>query len=74
MWSISAALGQSPDGRQVYHEGLFLPLLPLMREGEMDESVMRIDPRQCARAGAGEGDVHALIGCNGIGEPRLWST
>ena len=24
-------LGQSPDGRQVFHEGLFLPLLPLMR-------------------------------------------
>ena len=35
-------LGQSPDGRQVFHEGLFLPLLPLMREGRIDESVMRI--------------------------------
>jgi N-methylhydantoinase B len=31
-------LGQSPDGRQVFHEGLFLPLLPLMREGVIDET------------------------------------
>ena len=35
-------LGQSPDGRQVYHEGLFIPLLPLVRQGTFDESLMRV--------------------------------
>jgi N-methylhydantoinase B len=64
-------LGQSPDGRQVYHEGLFLPLLPLMREGRMDESVMRIVRANVREPIQVEGDLHALIGCNGIGEKRL---
>src|SRR2546421_1434733 len=35
-------LGQSPDGRQGFPEGPFLPLLALMREGKMDENVMEI--------------------------------
>ncbi|TBR27076.1 MAG: hydantoinase B/oxoprolinase family protein, partial [Reyranella sp.] len=64
-------LGQSPDGRQVFHEGLFLPLLPLMREGVIDESVMRIVRANVREPVQVEGDIHALIGCNGIGEKRL---
>ena len=64
-------LGQSPDGRQVYHEGLFLPLLPLMREGKIDESVMRIIRANVREPVQVEGDIHALIGCNLIGERRL---
>ena len=64
-------LGQSPDGRQVFHEGLFLPLLPLMREGRMDESVMRIIRANVREPVQVEGDIHALIGCNVIGEKRL---
>jgi len=64
-------LGQSPDGRQVFHEGLFLPLLPLMREGKIDESVMRIVRANVREPVQVEGDFHALIGCNGIGEKRL---
>ena len=64
-------LGQSPDGRQVYHEGLFLPLLPLMREGVIDESVMRIVRANVREPVQVEGDIHALVGCNCIGERRL---
>ena len=64
-------LGQSPDGRQVFHEGLFLPLLPLMREGVIDESVMRIVRANVREPVQVEGDIHALVGCNGIGEKRL---
>ena len=33
-------LGPSSDGKQVYHEGLFIPIMPLVREGEMDEWVL----------------------------------
>ena len=55
-------LGQSPDGRQVFHEGLFLPLLPLMREGKIDESVMRIVRANVREPVQVEGDIHALIG------------
>ena len=64
-------LGQSPDGRQVYHEGLFLPLLPLVREGEMDENLMRIVRANVREPVQVEGDIYALIACNDIGERRL---
>ena len=64
-------LGQSPDGRQVYHEGLFLPLLPLMRAGVIDESLMRIVRANVREPVQVEGDLHALIGCNAMGERRL---
>ena len=64
-------LGLSPDGRQVYHEGLFLPLLQMMREGRMDENVMRIVRANVREPVQVEGDIYALIGCNQIGERRL---
>ncbi|SDC31756.1 hydantoinase B/oxoprolinase family protein [Belnapia rosea] len=64
-------LGQSPDGRQVYHEGLFIPLLPLVRGGVWDESLMRVVRANVREAVQVEGDIHALVACNLIGERRL---
>ena len=64
-------LGQSPDGRQVYHEGLFIPLLPLVRQGVFDESLMRVVRANVREAVQVEGDIHALVACNLIGERRL---
>ncbi len=63
--------GQSPDSRQVFHEGLFLPLLPLVREGVFDESLMRIVRANVREPVQVEGDIHALVACNLIGEQRL---
>src|SRR5260370_24589837 len=42
-----------------------------MREGKIDESVMRIVRANVREPVQVEGDIHALIGCNGIGEKRL---
>ncbi|MBL6457758.1 hydantoinase B/oxoprolinase family protein [Belnapia sp. T6] len=64
-------LGQSPDGRQVYHEGLFIPLLPLVRGGVWDESLLRMVRANVREAVQVEGDIHALVACNLIGERRL---
>jgi N-methylhydantoinase B len=64
-------IGFSPDGRQVFHEGLFLPLLKILSEGTIDENVMRIVRANVREPVQVEGDIHALIGCNGIGERRL---
>ncbi len=64
-------LGQSPDGRQVFHEGLFIPLLPLVREGAWDESLMRVIRANVREGTQVEGDVHALVACNLKGERRL---
>src|SRR3546814_14832188 len=29
-------IGRAPDGRQVYHEGLFIPLMPLIEQGRIN--------------------------------------
>jgi N-methylhydantoinase B len=64
-------VGQTPEGRQIYHEGLFLPMLRLMRGGEMNEdllSIIRANVREPVQV---IGDVYALIACNEIGSRRL---
>ncbi len=64
-------LGMGPDGRQVYEEGLSIPLLPLAREGRMNEdlfAVIRANVREPLQV---EGDVYALAACNDEGGRRL---
>src|SRR6201985_1082874 len=66
-------VGQTPEGRQIYHEGLFIPLLRLARAGEMNEdllAVIRADGREPVQV---VGDIYALIACNEIGSRRLVS-
>ena len=64
-------VGQTPEGRQIYHEGLFIPLLRLARAGAMNEdllAMMRANVREPVQV---IGDVYALIACNEIGGRRL---
>jgi N-methylhydantoinase B len=64
-------VGQSPDGRQIYHEGLFIPLMRLARGGEVNEdllAILRANVREPVQA---VGDVYALMACNEIGSRRL---
>ncbi len=66
-------IGQSPDGRQIYHEGLFIPLMRLARAGEVNEdllTILRANVREPVQA---VGDVYALMACNEIGSRRLVS-
>ncbi len=66
-------IGQSPDGRQIYHEGLFIPLMRLARGGEVNEdllAILRANVREPVQA---VGDVYALMACNEIGSRRLVS-
>ncbi len=66
-------VGQTPEGRQIWHEGLFIPLLRLARAGVMNEdllSMIRANVREPVQV---IGDVYALIACNDIGSRRLVS-
>lgn len=65
--------GMGPDARQVFEEGICLPILPLAREGVINDDLMRIvrantrEPLQVegdilAIAGAGEEGVRGLVG------------
>ena len=69
--STSAARGMTPDGRQVYEEGIYIPLMRFARAGVDERDAGRHHPRQRARAGAGEGDLYSLAACNEIGCRRL---
>ena len=64
-------IGLAPDGKQIYHEGLFIPIMPLAREGEMDRwllTLIRANVREPVQV---EGDIYALAACNETGSRRL---
>ena len=64
-------LGPSSDGKQVYHEGLFIPIMPLAREGVMDEWVLNLVKANVREPVQVEGDIYALVACNETGSGRL---
>jgi N-methylhydantoinase B len=67
-------LGFGPDGRQVFEEGVNIPMSRLFRAGELNESLLEIllanvrDPR------AAEGDLYSLTACNQAGSGSLLAT
>ncbi len=66
-------IGMSPDGKQVYHEGLFVPIMPLALKGEMNEwflNMVRANVREPVQV---EGDIYALAACNETGAARLFA-
>jgi N-methylhydantoinase B len=64
-------LGMGPDGRQVYEEGLSIPLMALAREGQMNEDLLRVIRANVREPLQVEGDVYALAACNDEGSRRL---
>jgi len=64
-------LGMGPDGRQVFEEGLSIPLMVLAREGRMNEDLLRILRANVREPLQVEGDVYALAACNDEGSRRL---
>ncbi len=64
-------IGLSPDGRQVYHEGLFVPITPLMQEGEINEWLVNLVRHNVREPEQVEGDLYALVACNDTGRDRL---
>ena len=64
-------VGQTPEGRQIWHEGLFIPLMRLARAGVMNEDLLRIIRANVREPVQVVGDVYALAACNEIGSRRL---
>ncbi len=64
-------VGQTPEGRQIWHEGLFIPLLRLVRAGEVNEDLLAMIRANVREPVQVIGDVYALIACNEIGGRRL---
>ncbi|MGE8686092.1 MAG: hydantoinase B/oxoprolinase family protein [Achromobacter sp.] len=66
-------IGSSADGLEVYHEGLFLPILRFFRRHEADPGVLAIIRANVREPEQVEGDLYALVACNDIGGRRLKS-
>ena len=64
-------LGQGPDGRSIYEEGLQIPLMKLASRGRLNEDLMaflRVNVRTPLQV---EGDVLSYIASNDAGAKRL---
>jgi N-methylhydantoinase B len=67
-------LGFGPDGRQVFEEGLNIPIGYLYRAGESNEVLLEILRANVRDPRAAEGDLHSLTACNRAGAERLVET
>jgi N-methylhydantoinase B len=63
--------GLSADAREVYEEGLYLPILKLYRGGEPNDDVLRIIRANVRSPQMVLGDIHAQVACNEVGGRRL---
>lgn len=64
-------LGPGPDGTQIHHEGLFLPILKFVDRGEPSNVVLAIIRANVREPAQVEGDLFALLACNEVGGRRL---
>jgi N-methylhydantoinase B len=64
-------LGMGPEGRSVFEEGLYIPIVKCFSEGVANETffdILRAGTRTPAEL---EGDVYSLCACNDAGARRL---
>ena len=64
-------LGFGPDGRQVFEEGINLPIGFLFRAGEPNETLLEILRANVRDPVAAEGDLYSLTACNKAGADSL---
>jgi N-methylhydantoinase B len=64
-------LGQGPDGRSIFEEGLQIPLLKLASKGQLNEDLMSIIKQNVRTPLQVEGDILSYIACNETGARRL---
>ncbi len=64
-------IGMAPDGKQIYHEGLFIPLMHLFKAGKLNETLIDFVHHNCRESKQVEGDIYALANCNDVGGKRL---
>lgn len=66
--------GFGADGRQVYEEGVHVPIMPFARRGEVDRSLVRLVRANVREPEQVEGDLYSLAACNDAGARRLAAT
>ena len=64
-------IGLSTDGRQIYHEGLYVPITKLAERGKINEMLLEIVRANVREPIQVEGDLYSLAACNDTGQKRL---
>lgn len=63
--------GFGPDAREVYEEGLFIPIMKFFERGQVDRTLVNIVKNNVREADKVIGDFYALAACNETGHRRL---
>ncbi|SEM35435.1 N-methylhydantoinase B [Roseovarius azorensis] len=61
----------SPTNHELYQEGLFIPPMKLMRDGEWNEDVLSFIRANCRTPNENIGDLKAMIAALNVGERRV---
>lgn len=63
--------GFGPDAREVYEEGIFIPIMKFFDRGQLDRTLINIVKNNVRESDKVVGDFHALAACNETGHRRL---
>jgi N-methylhydantoinase B len=63
--------GMGPDARQVYEEGLYVPIMRLASAAGLNETLLDIVKANVREPVQVVGDIFSLAGCNDVGGRRL---
>ncbi len=63
--------GMTSDGRQIYEEGLYIPLMRFARAGKLEDALIDIVGANVRESVQVIGDLHSLATCNDIACRRL---
>ena len=66
-------IGFGADGRQVYEEGVLVPIMHLFREGEPNAVLFELLEANVREPVQVRGDLYSLAACNEVGSKRLLS-
>lgn len=64
-------IGLSPEGSDLFMEGVAIPIMKLIDRGRMNETLMQIAKANSRTPAELEGDVHSLVASNESGARRL---
>ena len=64
-------IGFGPDGRDVFMEGIYIPMLKLAERGVVDRTLIEMVKANSRLPVESEGDMYSLAACNDVGCRRL---
>jgi N-methylhydantoinase B len=63
--------GMGPDARQVYEEGLYVPIMRFASAAGVNETLIEIVRANVREPVQVVGDIYSLVGCNDVGSRQL---